>query len=168
MCEHGWKDHDWDEEYEENPNCLICKVCKMCYCQAHEIDLESQLTAANARVAELEKENARQKRLATISRLCKNVQACRAEQAEAKLEVQTETALQERARREQAEAQCAAMQSVLTAAREYDTICTQIHAMTEPIPGYMLDVARKARQALHDALELMPKRVPLDEAGAAQ
>ena len=39
--------HEWDNEYKENPNCLICKVCKMCYCQAHEIELEQQLAAAN-------------------------------------------------------------------------------------------------------------------------
>ena len=77
----------------------------------------------------------------------------RAEQAEAKLEAQTESLLQERAKREQAEAQAAAMLPIVTAAREYDTICAQIQAMTEPIPGYMLDVARKSRQALHDALE---------------
>ena len=44
---------------------------------------------------------------------------------------------------------------VITAAREYDTICTQIHAMTEPIPGYMLDVARKARLGLSEALMRM-------------
>lgn len=54
---------------------------------------DKELTAANARVDELEKDNARQKRLATISRLCKNVQSCRAEKAEQ--------------RAEQAEAQCA-------------------------------------------------------------
>ena len=48
--------------------------------------LVDSLAAANARVAELEKDNARQKRLATISRLCKNVQACRAEKAEAQLD----------------------------------------------------------------------------------
>ena len=56
-------------------------------CKKHPMrELEQQLAAANARVAELEKDNARQKRLATISRLCKNVQACRAEKAEAQLD----------------------------------------------------------------------------------
>jgi len=47
------------------------------------------------------------------------------------------------------------MAQVITAAREYDTMCTQIHAMTEPIPGYMLDVARKARLSLSEALMRM-------------
>lgn len=76
--------------------------------------LEQQLAAANARVEELEKDNARQKRLATISRLCKNVQACRAEKAETKIK-QMEDAIKfdfERfmdfqRRAEQAESQCA-------------------------------------------------------------
>ena len=62
----------------------------------------------------MEKDNARQKRLATISRLCKNVQACRAEKAETKIK-QMEDAIKfdfERfmdfqRRAEQAEAQCA-------------------------------------------------------------
>ena len=44
---------------------------------------------------------------------------------------------------------------VITAAREYDTICAQIYATTEPIPGYMLDVARKARLSLSEALMRM-------------
>lgn len=50
-------EHNWDKDYKENPNCLICTVCKMCYCQAREIELESQLAAANARVVELEKKS---------------------------------------------------------------------------------------------------------------
>ena len=124
MCEHEFETYKKRVEYLER-TFIKSELASML------VDAQQQFAAANARVAELEKDNARQKRLATISRLCKNVQACRAEKAEA---------------------QCAAMQSVLTAAREYDTICTQIHAMTEPIPGYMLDVASKSRQALHDAL----------------
>ena len=86
----------------------------------HEIDIEQQLAAANARVAELEQDNARQKRLATISRLCKNVQACRAEKLEAKI-LQMEDAIkfdferfmefQQRA--EQAEAQNKRMQTAI-------------------------------------------------------
>ena len=62
--------------------------------------------------------------------------------------------------KEGAEAQCAAMQSVVTFAREYDTICTQIHAMTEPIPGYMLDVARRARMGMHEALARLDANLP--------
>jgi len=46
--------HEWDEEYKENPNCLICKECKMCYCQAREIDLEFKLTASQAALTESE------------------------------------------------------------------------------------------------------------------
>ena len=92
MCEHEFIEvHGTKLDYEKNDNGRIetvvrRKVCWKCYKTKTEIELEQQLAAANARIAELEKDNARQKRLATISRLCKNVQACRAEKAEAQLD----------------------------------------------------------------------------------
>ena len=76
--------------------------------------LQVKLAAANAMVAKLEKDNARQKRLATISRLCKNVQSFRAEKAEEKIkqmqdaiEFDFERFMEFQRRAEQAEAQCA-------------------------------------------------------------
>ena len=79
-----------------------------------------QLAAAKAELAAMHKDNERHKRLATISRLCKNVQACRAEKAETKIK-QMEDAIkfdferfmefQQRA--EQAEAQCKRMEWAL-------------------------------------------------------
>ena len=95
MCKHEFTQEEW-----------IVEVCKNCGKLQQEIELEQQLAAANARikiletelernflgeikanarVAELEKDNARQKRLATISRLCKNVAGVRAEKAEEKI-----------------------------------------------------------------------------------
>jgi len=60
-----------------------------------------------------------------------------------------------------ARAELEAMRPVIAAAREYDAVCTQIHAMTEPIPGYMLDVARRARIGLHDALVWLGASLPV-------
>ena len=92
-------------------------ICIECGKTSREIVLEAKLAAANARVAKLEKDNARQKRLATISRLCKNVQSFRAEKAEEKIkqmqdaiEFDFERFMEFQRRAEQAEAQCKRMQ----------------------------------------------------------
>mgnify|MGYP001768608271 CR=1 FL=1 len=65
MCEHHFIEvHGTKLDYEKNDNGRIetvvrRKVCWKCYKTKTEIELEQQLLAANARVAELEQENSK-------------------------------------------------------------------------------------------------------------
>jgi len=162
-CKHEFDILTYDDE-------VICEFCIWCRKTLPAITLEQKLSAANARIAELETEKQEIQtnfnlfhasvqyilspgvldRKGWIEGLVnvKDVSKKYREEVLSRIEKAEQRA-------EQAEASCAAMQSVVTFAREYDTVCTQIHAMTEPIPGYMLDVARKARIGLHEALERM-------------
>ena len=54
-----------------------------------------------------------------------------------------------------------AMRPVIAAAREYDAVCIEIFAATQPTPGYMLDVARRARIEMHDALVWLGASLPV-------